>query len=145
MSRARLVGVFTGVAMVVLAVGLVGCGLASSWSASPVAWQEEESGGAYIWPAGAGDTMRVGEDTVAIYGYIEFWSSDIDADDFSEEMPTAEEAAITERTACTLNGASIEPGTFVNELLSAQDARGNYKLSITYASGEATKVALEAR
>ena len=145
MMRVRAVGALSGVVLVALLVGLSGCGMASSWSSSPVTWQEEEDGAVYVWPAGAGETMQVGEDTVAIYGYLEFWSSDIDDDDFSEEMPTAEEAAITERTVCTLNGASSEPGTFVNELLSAQDARGDYKLSIKYLRGEATEVALTAR
>ena len=132
--------------VLLLAIGVSGCGTPSSWSASPVIWGEKVGSGVIVRPAQEGETMEVGEnkETAAVYAHIEFYSEE-DSELTGEAEVSGKEAAVTERTVCTLNGESREPslfGVFLNEL---QSIGGLYSMKIEYLSGAATKVTLAAK
>ena len=126
-----------------LALAATGCGMESSWSASPAFLGDKIPSGVIVSEAGAGETMEVGDEgeVVDVFGHIDFFPSD----DEMENGYVERAAAITERTVCTLDGGSMEPAEFTYELLSLQDARAECNVTIKYASDEATEVSVEER
>ena len=130
-----------------LALGATGCGMESSWSASPAFLGEDAAPGFVVAEAGAGETMEVGDEgeVVDVLGYLTFTSEDIEENMEGDTTYTTTEVAITERTVCTLEGTSVEPAEFVYEMLSAQEVGGEYNISLNYTSSddEATEVSVE--
>lgn len=129
-----------------LALAVTGCGLESSWSASPAYLGKDAAPGFFVAEAGAGETMEVGKDgkVVGVAGHITFTSEDIEENIQEETTYTTTELAITERTLCTLNGANKKPTEFVYELLALQETGGEFNVKIKYTrDGEATEVSVK--
>jgi len=140
MSRFGIRSVLALLALM-LTLGMVGCGTPSSWSTSPVVWGERAPSGVIVTRAAEGETMEVGDENevVAVYGHVDFFPSD----DEMENGYVERSAAITERTVCTLDGVSMEPVRFTDEVLSLQEIGDSYGITVKYLSDEATEVSLE--
>ncbi len=142
----RIRWVFMAAACLAL-LGLLGCGMPSSWSVSPVAWGEEADGGVIVTISDGEETVEVGDDkeNVPVLAHVYFFSEEDDDDIGGESRVVATTAALTDRTACTFNGEDMEASGFVNLLMEAQESGGSHKIKIVYQGDAATEIALDER